>query len=1031
MTFESKLVPPVVAVLVTDHSDISRDEVLEGIAGQDYENLQAVVLHRGQGSIEQQVRAIVPAAVVQEVPDSNSFGDAANRVEKLVEGAAFYLFLDDSTALTSDSVSLLVAEAVESNAGILGPKVLDWDDPSRIRSMGLLVDAFGVETAFVEPGELDQQQHDRVREAFTVTGEAVLVRSDLFQTLGGFDPKIIGAEEYLDLCWRAQIAGGRVLVVPQATVRSRQKVTTQTAERTRRYAMRHRQHVIAKCYGWVHLLPVMFAAFVLSLFEIAYSLVTLRFSHSRDVLAAWGWNLLQTRHVVRSRRQISRLRETRDRDIRRRQAAGSTRLRNFLQGQIGGDIALQSLRSRAVGQVSTSFSAGPRRAALLSWVAIFCVLMFGSRHLLTQGVPVYGQFSSFPDTTSLLSGYWSGWREVGVGASGIGPAALGLLGGLSWLSLGAMDLVREILILSLVPVGLLGMWRLLKPIDSVWGRIVGTALYATLPISYEALVNGHWGTLLLVAAMPFAMRRLAEAFEVGSYGRESSGILHQIASLGLLVGVVAAFEPLILLLVPVASIVFLVASINKTSVRGAGIGFVVVFLAVGVASLMHLPWVAVLGDSETVLKYLLVRSPSESSTGLGEILRFLPTSYGNSWMMWSPLFVALLPLLLGRGNRLRLATTAGFLALLGYGLAWASHRGWLTDLLGREVFIGEGALVLAGVGLCWCAAVGPSVVTSDRHLAPVIVRRMVVTIAAASLTLSSLTLLVGSAGGRWGTPTNDLTVSLSLLDDRDIGPSYRVLWLGDQAVLPLKGSEVGSEGLRLGTSVRGHPDIRHQWIGAESDGHRQLLNAVEIGLSGNTTRMGRLLAPFGIRYVAIVERSTPSFSAGLDRPIGQRTRQAIDSQLDLRPLATDPSVTVLINESWMSSRSQFGSPVRLAGLDEPGELVVTDLSSGIPVLTDRRSSTEQYGFVDAGEVLVADTYDPQWRLLVGDEAVSADLSFGWAMRFQSPSDGAAALWYQRPDSIADRAIVQIVLWMIIARLAVSERRKSSRLEVPS
>ena len=187
MTFESKLVPPVVAVLVTDHSDISRDEVLEGIAGQDYENLQVVVLHRGQSSIEQQVRAVVPAAVVKEVPDSNSFGDAANRVEKLVEGAAFYLFLDDSTALTSDSVSLLVAEAVESNAGVLGPKVLDWDDPSRIRSMGLLVDAFGVETAFVEPGELDQQQHDRVREAFTVTGEAVLVRSDLFQTLGGFD----------------------------------------------------------------------------------------------------------------------------------------------------------------------------------------------------------------------------------------------------------------------------------------------------------------------------------------------------------------------------------------------------------------------------------------------------------------------------------------------------------------------------------------------------------------------------------------------------------------------------------------------------------------------------------------------------------------------------------------------------------------------------------------------------------------------------------------------------------------------------
>lgn len=1031
MTFESKLVPPVVIVLVVEHSDTCRDEVLEGIAGQDYENLQVVVLHRDQSSIEQQVKSVLPGALVKEVSASNNFGEAANQIEKLTHGASFYLFLDDGTALASDSLSVLVAEALESNAGILGPKVLDWDDPSRITSMGLLVDAFGVETAFVEAGELDQQQHDRVREAFTVTGEAVLVRSDLFKTLGGFDPKILGGEQYLDLCWRAQIAGGRILVVPRATVRNRKEFSPETASRARRHSMRNRQHVIAKCYGWVHLVPVMVAALLLSLFEVAYSLVTLRFGHSRDVLAAWGWNLLQTRQVVRSRRQISRLRKIRDRDIRRRQATGSTRLRNFLQGQIGGDIALQSLRSRAVGQVSTSFSAGPRRAASLTWVAIAAVLIFGSRHLLTQGVPVYGQFSSFPDTASLLSSYWSGWREVGVGVSGIGPAALGLLGALSWLSLGAMDFVRQILILSLVPIGLLGMWRLLKPVDSVWGRIVGTSLYATLPISYEALFDGQWGTLLLVATVPFAMRRVAEAFGVEDYGRQSSGILRQLASLGLLLGVVAAFEPLLLLLVLVGSLVVLVVSIGKISIRAIGRGLVVVCLAVAVASLMHLPWVSVLGDSEAVLRYLLVRSPSQSSVELSDILRFLPASYGNSWMMWCPLFVALLPLLLGRGKRFRLAMMAGLLAVIGYALAWVSHRGWLTDLFRTEVSIGEGALVLAGVGLCWCAGMGPSAFSNDSDLAPVFVRRVVLVVAATSLMLSSLTLLVGSADGRWRTPTNDLTVSLSLLDDRDIGPSYRVLWLGDQAVLPLKGWAVGDEGLHVGTSVRGHPDIRHQWVGAENEGQRQLLNAVEIGLSGNTTRMGRLLAPFGIRYVALVERSTPSFSAGLDRPIGRGARQAIDSQLDLRPLATDPSVTVLINESWLSSRSQFGSPVRVAGLDEPGELVVTDLSFGIPVLSDRRSSTEQHGFVDAGEVLVADTYDPHWRLLVGDEAVLPDVSFGWAMRFESPSDGAAALWYRRPDSIADRAIVQIVLWIVIARLAVSERRKTSTHGVPA
>jgi len=1029
VTSESKLAPPVVAVLVTDGLGAWFGEVLDALYEQDYENLQVVVVDRGHDRVAEQVLSKIPAAAVGEAASSKGFGEAANTVQSMVEGAAFYLFLREDAVLAPDAVTLLVDEALESNAGILGPKVLDWNDPTRIVSMGCLVDAFGVETPFVESGELDQQQHDRVREAFTVTAEAALVRCDLFRTIGGFDPRITSGEHYLDLCWRAQIAGGRVLVVPNATVHAQRAVVERPPNNPRRSQMRHRHHVMAKCYGWVHLVPIMVAAVVLSLLEVAYSLLTLRFSHTRDVLAAWGWNVLQIPNVLSSRRQIARIRETRDRNIRRRQASGSTRLRAFLQGRIGGDIALQSIRGRAGRQVSESFSAGPRRTALLAWAAMALVLVFGSRHLLTQGVPVYGQFSIFPDTSSLLSGYWSGWREVGVGTAGIGPAAVGLLGGLSWVTRGSMAFLREILILGLLPVGLLGMWRLLKPVDSLWGRIIGTSLYATLPLSYNALANGRWGTLLLFATAPFVIRRVMEAFGVSPYDAGDTGMLQKLVSLGFLLGVIAAFEPLILLLALLASLVVVVTSVGAISTAAAARGLLITVVALGVASLMHLPWVAVLGDSDTLLGYLLLRSPSENPAELADLLRFSPGAYGNGWMTWCPLLVAIVPLLLGRGDRLRLAMMGGAVAFSGYALAWASHRGWLADLLGREVFVGEGSLVLAAVGLCWCAAVGPSTIRIDGGFSAVILRRIAVTVGAASLMVSSGVLLIESANGRWDTPTNDLRVSLSLLDDRDIGPSYRVLWLGDQDVLPLKGWSVGDEGLHVGTSVRGHPDIRHQWVGALTDGHRQLLNAVEIGLSGNTTRMGRLLAPFGVRYVAVVERSTPSFSSGFERPIGPRTRQALGSQLDLRPLATDPSVTVLVNESWMSSRAQFGSPVRLVGLDEPGELVVTDLTSGIPVLTDRRSSRDQRGFVGAGEVLVAESFDPNWRLLVGGEMIAPEPSFGWAMRFDSPASGPAALWHIRPNSVADRAIVQAVLWAVIARLAVYERRPTHEVEV--
>ena len=47
----------------------------------------------------------------------------------------------------------------------------------------------------------------------------MLVRRDVFDALGGFEPAFAPHAEDVDLCWRAHLAGHRVVVVPQARVR--------------------------------------------------------------------------------------------------------------------------------------------------------------------------------------------------------------------------------------------------------------------------------------------------------------------------------------------------------------------------------------------------------------------------------------------------------------------------------------------------------------------------------------------------------------------------------------------------------------------------------------------------------------------------------------------------------------------------------------------------------------------------------------------------------------------------------------------
>ena len=62
-----------------------------------------------------------------------------------------------------------MAEAFRANGGIVGPKLLDWDDPDRLDSVGYSVDPYGFSASISEPGELDQSQHDTAREVFAVS----------------------------------------------------------------------------------------------------------------------------------------------------------------------------------------------------------------------------------------------------------------------------------------------------------------------------------------------------------------------------------------------------------------------------------------------------------------------------------------------------------------------------------------------------------------------------------------------------------------------------------------------------------------------------------------------------------------------------------------------------------------------------------------------------------------------------------------------------------------------------------------------
>jgi GT2 family glycosyltransferase len=66
--------------------------------------------------------------------------------------------------------------------------------------------------------EQDYGQYDDAREVFWASGAAFCCRADLFRRLGGFDDDFFAHMEEIDLCWRMQLAGYKVMIEPRSVV---------------------------------------------------------------------------------------------------------------------------------------------------------------------------------------------------------------------------------------------------------------------------------------------------------------------------------------------------------------------------------------------------------------------------------------------------------------------------------------------------------------------------------------------------------------------------------------------------------------------------------------------------------------------------------------------------------------------------------------------------------------------------------------------------------------------------------------------
>ncbi len=1016
-----------VVVVVTHDPGPWFDDVLDGLASQDYPNLRVLFLDTGSSAdLAARIGPRLPGAFVRPTPGNPGFGAVANDVLGLVEGASFFCICHDDVALDPSAVRLLVEEAFRSNAGVTGPKLVAWDDPIRLLDVGLSIDKFGELAPVVEHGEIDQEQHDAVRDVFCIPSACTLVRADLFDALGGFDAGIDFLGEDLDLCWRAHIAGARVVVVPAARARHVEAARL-PIDRPSRAVARHRLRTLLTSYSWPHLLRVIPQLIILNVVEVVIALVRLHPQRVGDLASSWWWNLSRPGDLRAKRRVVQSMRTVPDNEIRRLEVRGSAHLAAFLRGhpgmgREGGRLAELSTASRSF---VSSVRSGDRRASVVTWSLVLAAFFFGCRSLLREGIPPIGGMLAFPSSaTDLLREYVTGWWQVGLGSAVAIPTGIALMGLGGVALLGGTGLLRDLLILGMIPLGFLGMWRLLRPFASQRGQITGLLAYAAVPVAWNALNLGHWDALVTFGAFPFALGRVARLGGMAPFGGVGGDpgpgisprrIASQVAALALLLAVVSSIAPWFALLVLMSAIAIAVASLVTGAVVAALRGVGLTALAVVGAIVLHVPWIlSASGDGWEFLAPGAVTPAATASRGLDAILRFNTGPLGTGWMGWAFVVAAVLALPVARSIRWAWTGRAWAIALCSFGLAWASDAGALLHLPSVELL-----LVPAAAGVALAIGCGGAAYELDVRRTQIGATQLGSAIAVAALAVGLVPTLGATVSGRFDLPTAGFDASLAFLPQRAADGPFRVLWLGDPAALPQPGWQL-ADGLAYGLSRSGMPDFHEAWPGAPTRAVELVASSVELAAQRETSRLGRLLGPMSIRYIVVPQSTGPSYTKAPAHLAPAALLATLASQLDLRQVEVDSSLVVYENTGWLPERALLGPGAAAASqLAGPAALVTADLSGTTAVLPDSDGEHGATGpLPPAGVVAVSEASDSRWRLEVDGRAAPRRPSFGWANAFEVPGAGQARLSYDTPLTRPLAVVVQVLLWLLALRIVL-------------
>jgi GT2 family glycosyltransferase len=170
------------------------------------------------------LKSTFPKIRLIELDQNYGFCGGYNKALFQLEAEYFILLNSDIEVTEKWTIPIIRMFEMDDRIAAIQPKLLDFNHKDKFEyagGAGGYIDKFGYPFCrgrIFDTIEIDHGQYNDECRIFWASGAAIAIKAELFKSYGGFDEDFFAHMEEIDLCWRLQRDGQKIMYCPDSVI---------------------------------------------------------------------------------------------------------------------------------------------------------------------------------------------------------------------------------------------------------------------------------------------------------------------------------------------------------------------------------------------------------------------------------------------------------------------------------------------------------------------------------------------------------------------------------------------------------------------------------------------------------------------------------------------------------------------------------------------------------------------------------------------------------------------------------------------